>query len=386
MRLNVTQLNNQIKSIIEHHFEIVEVEGEISQVTYHHTGHIYFSIKDENSIINCVMWRSNVKSLKFRLETGIKVILYGGLNVYTPRGEYKLIVTKVVLSGVGDLQFGYEQLKKTLHQKGYFNKNKPLPKYPKNIAIITAIPSAALSDMLKIASKRWSLVKIFIYNSLMQGENAKYEIAQKIKQADKNNHEVIVIARGGGSLEDLWSFNTIEVADAIFNAKTPIISAIGHEVDVLISDYVADKRASTPSNAMEILLPDINEQLFMIEEMRKNLEIKIGNVIRKKSYDLENIKNLYKQNSISNQIKHKFEELKNLEKQMKFLMEHIFKYKSQKLINLKNNFEVLNPKNKERYGFVEITKNNKKIGLDSLNKGDIVVLSDTKNRLKAEIK
>ena len=427
MRLNVTELNNQIKTIVETHFELIEVEAEISQVTYHHTGHIYFSIKDENSMLNCAMWKSNVRNLKFRLEQGQKVIIYGALSVYTPRGEYKLIASKITPSGVGDLQFAYEQLKKELQNKGYFEKNKTLPKFPLNVAIITANPSAALSDMLKIASKRWPLVKFYIYNSLMQGENAKYDIAKNIELADTNNHEVIVIARGGGSLEDLWSFNTIEVAEAIYKSKTPIISAIGHEVDVMISDYVADIRASTPSNAMEILLPDINEHFFMIDEMFKNFEYKISNILHKKENELNNIKKLYKINSIESQFKMKFEELEVITRNFNAKIENIlqkkeidiikkeqFNQKIENLIdnknimlnrlqefeikikqivnkkeneieNLKKNFELSNPKNREKYGFVEITQNDKKIDLTNLKKDDIINISNTIKKLDAKI-
>ena len=429
MRLSVTQLNNQIKALVENHFELIEVEAEISQVTYHHTGHIYFSIKDENSMLNCAMWRSSVRNLKFKLEAGQKVIIYGALNVYTPRGEYKLIAHKITPSGVGDLQFAYEQLKKELQQKGYFDSSikKPLPKFPKNVAIITANPSAALSDMLKIASKRWPLVKFYIYNSLMQGENAKYDVARNIELADKNNHEVIVIARGGGSLEDLWSFNTIEVAEAIYKAKTPIISAIGHEVDVMISDYVADVRASTPSNAMEILLPDMNEHLFMIDEMMNNFNYKIAHILHKKENELNNIKKLYQINSIESQFKMKFEELEVLKRNFNSKIENILRKKeleipkkeefNQKieniinikqielsrlnefdnkierilnnkqtlLQNLKKSFEILNPENRDKEGFAQIRKNGKNIKLEELKKDDIIELNNTKTFLKAQI-
>jgi len=429
MRLSVTELNNQIKAIIENHFELIEVEAEISQVTYHHTGHIYFSIKDENSMLNCAMWKSSVRNLKFKLENGQKVIIYGALNVYTPRGEYKLIAQKITPSGVGDLQFAYEQLKKELLNKGYFapELKKSLPKFPTNVAIITANPSAALSDMLKIASKRWPLVKFYIYNSLMQGENAKFDVARNIELADKNNHEVIVIARGGGSLEDLWSFNTIEVAEAIYKAKTPIISAIGHEVDVMISDYVADMRASTPSNAMEILLPDINEHLFMLDDMIKNFDYKISHIIHKKENELNNIKKLYQINSIESQFKMKFEELAVLKKNFNSKLENILrkkeldipkkeefnkkieniiysknimlnrlenfdaqiervlKNKQNELRNLQNSFELSNPQKREKFGFVEITKNKQKVDLAELKKDDVINISNTKIKLDAKI-
>jgi exodeoxyribonuclease VII large subunit len=409
MRLSVTELNNQIKAIVESHFELIEVEAEISQVTYHHTGHIYFSIKDEGSTLNCAMWKSNANRLKFKLEAGQKVVIYGALSVYTPRGEYKLIASKITPAGVGDLQFAYEQLKKELLQKGYFNEEnkKILPKYPKKVAIITAIPSAALSDMLKIASKRWSLVKFYLYNSLMQGENAKFSVVENLKKADKENYDVIVIARGGGSLEDLWTFNTLEVANAIFEAKTPIISAIGHEVDVLISDYVADKRASTPSNAMEILLPDINEHFFMLDDLKKQFDNKISHILHKKEQELINLKKLYQINSIENEFKNKFEELrlikmqfnnkisstiernvimlnsmqKNFEQQIIYLINK----KENELNNLKNQYNLNNPEKKEKKGFVEISKNGKRVLLNELKKGDIIKLNDTKIQRSAII-
>ncbi len=385
MRLSVTQLNNQIKGIVESHFELVEVEAEISQVTYHHTGHIYFSIKDENSMLNCAMWKSNVKNLKFRLENGMKIIIYGALSVYTPRGEYKLIASKITPSGVGDLQLAYEQLKKELAKKGYFGKQKALPKFPKKVAIITAIPSAALSDMLKIASKRWPLIKFVIYNSLMQGENAKFDIANKIKIADKEGYDAIVIARGGGSLEDLWSFNTIEVAEAIFVAKTPIISAIGHEVDVMISDYVADVRASTPSNAMEILLPDMNEFMFMLDDFCKQFDAKINNLLHKKEEEIKNLLRMYKINSIEMRFQNKLKELELLKIQLNRGMEMLIDRKENMLDTLNKHFEILNPKNKEKRGFVEIIKENKRVGIEQLKKNDIITLSNLEYKKDAKV-
>ena len=428
MRLSVSQLNTQIKALVESHFEIVEVEGEISQVTYHHTGHIYFSIKDENSILNCAMWKSNANNLKIKLKQGDKVVVYGALSVYTPRGEYKLIAYKITPAGIGELQAAYEKLKQELLNKGYFDNKKPLPKYPTKVAIITSIPSAALSDMLKIASKRWPLVKFYLYNSLMQGENAKFDIVDKIQKADKKGYDVIVLARGGGSLEDLWSFNTIEVAEAIYQAKTPIISAIGHEVDVMISDFVADVRASTPSNAMEILLPDINEHLFMLNDIKTNFNHKIVVILRNKYQALQNLKKMYQHNSIEAKLNLKLEELHNIKRQFNLRTENIINRKKLYLIdkaefdnkienifrvkelqlrkidnfdmqiknilsnkenmlnNLKNSFEMLNPKNREKYGFAEITKDNKRVDLVDLKIDDIIEISNTKRRLKAQIK
>jgi exodeoxyribonuclease VII large subunit len=355
------------------------------------------------------MWKSNANRLKFKLEAGQKVVIYGALSVYTPRGEYKLIASKITPAGVGDLQFAYEQLKKELLQKGYFNEEnkKILPKYPKKVAIITAIPSAALSDMLKIASKRWPLIKFYLYNSLMQGENAKFDVVKNLKKADKKSYDAIVIARGGGSLEDLWTFNTLEVANAIFEAKTPIISAIGHEVDVFISDYVADKRASTPSNAMEILLPDINEHFFMLDDLKKQFDNKISHILHKKEQELINLKKLYQINSIENEFKNKFEELRLIKMQFKNKISsiidrnmimlndvqktfqqqisYLINKKENELNNLKNQYNLNNPEKKEKKGFVEISKNGKRVLLNELKKGDIIKLNDTKIQRSAII-
>ncbi len=429
-RLTVTELNNQIKSVVANYFNIVEIEGEVSQATYHNSGHLYFSLKDENSVINCIMWRSNLSKLKFKVEKGMKVILYGALNVYTPRGEYKLIANNILINGIGDLQVAYEQLKKELQEKGYFNKKREIKKFPKRVAIITSIPSAALSDMLKIASHRWPLVEFHLYNSLVQGEKAKFDIAKKIKLADSQNYDVIVIARGGGSLEDLWSFNTREVADAIFQAKTPIISAVGHEVDYLISDFVADMRASTPSNAMELLLPDKNEHLLLLDEIRNKLNSKIEQLLDRKEKELSTLKEMFQLNSIESKIELKKEELQNLQRsfnstienfiERKFLqlpdkrqfqnsietillkaenslkeadsdkfqykIENLLSQKEQQLKNLKEMFEHLNPKNRERDGIAEIVKNGKKVKLETLKVGDIVELSNTQKRVEVEVK
>jgi exodeoxyribonuclease VII large subunit len=273
--ISVTELNNQIKSILDSHFEVVLVKGEVSKVTYHTSGHLYFTLKDESSSINCAMWRSNLKKLKFELKSGDEVFVYGAVNLYVPRGEYKLIATDIEPVGVGALQIAFERLKEELLKLGYFDesKKKSIPKFPKRIAIITSETSAALQDMLRIAKKRWLLSKFYLFNVLVQGEGAAEDIARKIEIADNfkfddnRGFDLIIVGRGGGSKEDLWAFNERVVADAIFNAKTPIISAVGHEIDFLISDFVADKRAATPSNTIEIALPDKNEILMYIDEM-----------------------------------------------------------------------------------------------------------------------
>ena len=350
--ISVTQLNNHIKSILESHFEIVLVEGEVSKATYHSSGHLYFTIKDENSSINCAMWRNNLKRLKFKIKPGEKVLVYGAINLYVPRGEYKLIAQNITPSGIGALQLAYEQLKEELSKLGYFDEEnkKPLPRFPKKIAIVTSSTAAALQDMLRIATKRWRLTKFYLFDTLVQGEMAADDIARKIKLADEYRFEdgsgfdIIIVGRGGGSKEDLWPFNERVVADAIFMAKTPIISAVGHEVDYLISDFVADKRAATPSNAIEIALPEGNEMLMMIDEMINMMHYKMENILSKKQKQLLHLFEILKANSIEKKLFIKKEEIDILKNKFFNEMKAIFNIKENEIDLLKNEFESLSPK------------------------------------------
>ncbi|NPA50138.1 MAG: exodeoxyribonuclease VII large subunit, partial [Epsilonproteobacteria bacterium] len=282
--LKVSQLNAQLKALLESTFTNIMVEGEISTITYHSSGHLYFTIKDENASLKCVMWRSNVIKLPIRLKEGDHIVVSGNISLYSPRGEYQLIASKIEPFGKGILAIAFEELKKKLKEKGYFDesKKKKLPKFPKRVAVVTAKDSAALQDILKIAKKRWSLVEIIVVDTLVQGETAKYEIANAIKFADNLGCDIILVTRGGGSQEDLWAFNEEIVADAIYNASTPIVSAIGHEIDILISDFVADLRAPTPSGAAEMIFPDINEILFSLDELKENLNKRINSILAQK--------------------------------------------------------------------------------------------------------
>nr|WP_317404863.1 exodeoxyribonuclease VII large subunit [uncultured Helicobacter sp.] len=272
--LKVSELNTQIKAILEQTFLDVCVQGEISSVKVHTSGHIYLSIKDEHSSIKCVMFKGNTRGLKITLEVGQNVVILGSMSVYTQKGEYQILCKSITLAGVGELALAFENLKNKLQAKGYFESfhKKPMPKFPKRIALLTSATGAAKEDMLKVAQKRWENVHITLFDTLVQGENAKECIVANLALADsffgtKDGFDVIVLGRGGGSMEDMWAFNEECVAEAIYRAKTPIVSAVGHEVDVFISDFVADLRAPTPSAAMEMLLPDKFEFLRIIDEM-----------------------------------------------------------------------------------------------------------------------
>ena len=406
--VTVTELNIQIKTVLENTFEKVSVEGEVSNLTYHSSGHIYFSIKDKNSTIKCVLFRGNAKKLKFRLEQGIKVVCHGAISVYTPRGDYQLNCFNINIAGAGDLAFAFEQLKNKLEKKGYFDKSrkKSLPKIPKKIAIVTSKTGAAIEDMIRVANKRWPLVKIILINTIVQGDNAKYEIANNIKYADSLDCDVIIVGRGGGSIEDLWAFNEEIVADAIFMAKTPIVSAVGHEIDYLISDFVADIRAATPSASMEIVLPDKFEAFRFLDGLLEQLNYAKNRLLEQKI----NLFTYTKQTLFSNHIKTKIiiklneiEELKTkiqnlkasfLNKKsldIKLLFNSLFSNKNIFLQKKQHDLEIANqqllsnnPKNKLISHQAQIVKNNKPISLDTIKKDDIFELIDSKYILKAK--
>jgi len=283
--MTVSSLNTKIKSLLEATFMHIRVEGEIASVTYHQaSGHIYFSIKDDKSAIKCVMFRSNAQKLKFRLEKGEHIVVEGSVGVYTPRGEYQFYAVHIEPFGQGVLALAFEQLKEKLKQKGYFDKErkKAIPRFIHNIVLVTAKESAALHDMLKIIEKRWPLVSVTIVDTLVQGERAPAEIANALAYADSLNADVIVVGRGGGSVEDLWAYNEEIVADALFGLQTAVVSAVGHETDVVISDFVADLRAPTPSAAIEMLLPDKEELLFTLDEQAVRFAERIRQLLHHK--------------------------------------------------------------------------------------------------------
>jgi|GEM_PF-601756 len=288
--LSVTQLNHQLKGFIEPNFQNLLVKGEISRPVYHSSGHLYFILKDSGGVINGAMWRSYLKKVPVRFRGGEQVVVEGNISLYPPRGEYKIIATSILLlNRQGGLEEELERLKRELYQLGYFDKRwkKRIPPFPSKIAIITSKTGAALQDMLRIARHRWKLTKFYIIDALVQGPGAGVDIARKIAFADQLGVDLIVIGRGGGSREDLWAFNERVVADAIFKAKTPIISAVGHEIDYLISDFVADQRAATPSNSMEIALPDQNEILYYLDQLMEQLQKGITRILFQKREQID---------------------------------------------------------------------------------------------------
>ncbi len=293
--LSVSALNEQIKTLLETTFNHVFVEGELSRITFHNSGHIYFTLKDSSSTISAVMFRGNASKLKFQLKEGLKVILNGAITLYKPRGEYQINCFSIEPAGHGALALAYEQLKQKLSAQGYFEQSikKQLPKFPSRIALITSATSAALQDMLRVANTRYKLLEIDVYDVLVQGDSAAQAISNAIIVSDAKEYDIIVIGRGGGSIEDLWAFNEEIVADAIFRAKTPIVSAVGHEIDWVISDFVSDLRAPTPSAAMEMILPDTNELYMFLDSLQTQLLQTVSQKIFNKRQELNHLVSSY---------------------------------------------------------------------------------------------
>ena len=409
LTLSVSALNEQIKTLLETSFNHVFVEGELSRITFHNSGHIYFTLKDSSSTIRCVMFRGNASKLKFQLKEGLKVILNGAITLYKPRGEYQINCFSIEPAGHGALALAYEQLKQKLSSQGYFEQSikKQLPKFPSRIALITSATSAALQDMLRVANSRFRLLEIDVYDVLVQGQSSATDIANAIIVSDTKNYDIIVIGRGGGSIEDLWSFNEEIVADAIFRAKTPIISAVGHEIDWVISDFVSDLRAPTPSAAMEMILPDTNELYQYLDSLQTQFSQIISQKINSNEQDIRHLINSYSQHSIEKrltqkslevkQIKENFYQsisfkLQNLTKELEHVQvrfPHAINSKinvaQNQLLNFQKMLESNNPKFKSKRGFAQLSQNSNVIDIASLNVNDIFQVQSAKVSVSAKV-
>ena len=271
----VTQMNSYIKNMFRQDFVLnkVIVRGEISNCKYHTSGHIYFTLKDETGTIAAVLFAGNAKNVGFRLENGMKVNVSGRIDIYERDGRYQLYVNSVEAAGMGDLYRRFEQLKAELEEMGMFAQEykKPIPAFARKIGIVTASTGAAIQDIINISRRRNPYVQLILYPATVQGDEAKYSIVKGIRRLDSMGLDVIIAGRGGGSIEDLWAFNEECVARAIFDAATPIISAVGHETDFTIADFVADMRAPTPSAAAELAVADITGIEGAIEQYRSGL-------------------------------------------------------------------------------------------------------------------
>ena len=270
--LTVSQLTRYIKYKLDNDTNLQEVylKGEISNFKAHTRGHFYFTIKDEGSRINAVMFASSAKNVKFTPEDGMKILVKGKISVYEATGGYQIYVNEMTEDGVGNLYVAFEQLKKKLANEGLFSEShkKKIPRIPERVGVITASTGAAIRDIISTINRRFPLVEVILFPALVQGENAKEDIVRQIKRAEDYKLDVLIVGRGGGSIEDLWAFNEEIVARAIYDCPIPVISAVGHEIDFTIADFVADLRAPTPTGAAEIAVPDKKDISNYIEQLK----------------------------------------------------------------------------------------------------------------------
>jgi len=408
MMMDVSSLNTKIKSLLEATFMHIKVEGEIASITYHHaSGHLYFSIKDDKSSIKCVMFRSNAQKLKFRLEKGEHIVVEGSVGVYTPRGEYQFYAVQIEPFGKGALALAYEQLKSRLKERGYFeeSRKKPIPKSIQTIALVTAKESAAAHDMIKVIQKRYPLIGVTIIDTLVQGERAAGEIATALRYADSLGVDVVIVGRGGGSVEDLWSFNEEVVADAIYSMQTPVVSAVGHEVDVMISDFVADLRAPTPSAAIEMILPDTQELLYMLDEYTQRYNRRIEQILYHKQEQLRHQNDSLHQHSITRRLQRLGAEFAtlheeysrvmhyrlqnysslptqlyaNMQQQMRFVQRR----QRDKLQLLQQKYKSNNPKDGIKDGWGKLSIDGKRINISQIEEGIEFVVEDCHGKVSA---
>lgn len=389
--LSVSQINFYIKSIIENDgsLQFVLVTGEISNLTVlQRSGHIYLSLKDSNSVISAVMFAGNARRLKFRLENGMKVICRGRISVYEPSGRYQLYIEDMQPDGVGALTLAFEQLKKSLAQKGLFDNahKKPLPKFPKTIGVITSPTGAAVQDITNIIRRRFPSADIVLAPVLVQGESAPEQLVRAVNKFSASKiADVVIIGRGGGSAEDLWAFNDEQLAYAVYNCETPIISGVGHETDFTICDFVADVRASTPSAAAELAVPDRQELMSYYFKQKQYISAMLDRKIKTAQLRLENQQR--RMSASSPKLK-----AEQLEKQLSAKSEKLTRFmniyisdKENKLIAAKGKLDGLNPLNVLNRGYAIAEKDEKIItSSKQLKNGDdfTVILSDGKINAK----
>ncbi len=384
--ITVGQLNRYLKYKFDQDPNLNQVflKGEISNFKAHTRGHLYFTIKDETSRINAVMFYSQASKINFTPEDGMKVLVTGRISVYEATGGYQIYVDDMIQDGVGNLYIEYEKLKKKLASEGLFDasKKKKIPKFPETIGIITAPTGAAIKDILSTIRRRWPITKTILFPSLVQGASAAPEIVKQIKKAQEYDLDVLIVGRGGGSIEDLWCFNDEEVARAIYECKIPVISAVGHEIDFTIADYVADLRAPTPTGAAEMAVANQTDFYNYMRQINLRLNKSMQNYIKNNRERLDTLKNSYiLKNPISmyqikeqkfdtlyekfclvmkNLIQNEKTSLQNKIDKIPILTKHLLERNQNQYVSLLNKLEILNPLLTIKRGY-SITKKDDKV-------------------------
>ena len=411
--ISVNQLTRYIKYKIDNDINLNEVflRGEISNFKAHSRGHFYFTLKDEKSRISAIMFSSSTKNIKFVPQDGMKVLVTGKISVFETTGNYQIYVNEMLEDGVGNLYIAYEQLKKKLDEEGLFKTDhkKPIPKIPNRVGVVTAPTGAAIKDIISTIKRRWPLCEILLFPALVQGELAHETIVEQIKNADNYNLDTLIVGRGGGSIEDLWPFNEEDVARAIYNCNTPIISAVGHEVDFTIADFVADLRAPTPTGAAEMAVPQKSEVISLINQINIRLNKALINKININKKHLEEIKKHYiftnpisiyqakemSFDAILERLKYSLTNLihvkeKNYQRVTSSIIlqnpEILFDKKKNKYINILSKLETLSPLKTLQRGYSITKKDNKVItSIKNIKKGDNIKIEFNDGNINAKV-
>lgn len=411
--ISVTQLTRYIKYKIDNDVNLNEVflKGEISNFKAHSRGHFYFTLKDEGSRINAIMFSSATRSVKFVPQDGMKVLVTGKISVFEATGQYQIYVNEMLEDGIGNLYIAYEQLKKKLQEEGLFDEKykKPIPKIPNKVGVVTAPTGAAIKDIISTIKRRWPLTEIYLFPALVQGEEAKEDIVRQIEKADQFGLDTLIVGRGGGSIEDLWAFNEEIVARAIFDCKTPVISAVGHEIDFTIADFVADLRAPTPTGAAEMAVPQLSDVDKYLNQINIRLNNTIGNKIKQNKRKLADLmtSNIFKNPMIIYQTKEMifdnlFERLKHstinlvnlkskklIEIRSSYILKSPYKLldnKANKYLNLVSKLETLSPLLTLQRGYTMTKKDGKVVSnCKNLKKGDSIEVNFKDGKIDAEV-
>ncbi len=358
----VAQVNTYIKNMFTQDYLLraIFVKGEISNCKYHSTGHIYFTLKDAKGTIACVMFAGNRTGLSFKLEEGQMVVVGGTIDVYERDGKYQLYAKQIVLDGAGLLYEKFERLKKRLEEMGMFaaEYKQPIPKYVQTLGVVTAPTGAAVRDIITVAKRRNPYIRIILYPAIVQGENAAQSIVNGIRALEQQNVDVMIVGRGGGSIEDLWAFNEEVVAEAVFNCSVPIISAVGHETDTTIIDYVSDLRAPTPSAAAELAVYSYQQLVDKFLGYQQQLGIRMHQKINRQRSELEKLQMQMKYLSPTNQIQEKRTYCMELEEKLEARMKMNITMQKHRLALDIEKLKGLSPLDKlsKGYAFVEDSK------------------------------
>lgn len=356
----VGQVNKYIKNMFAQDFmlHLISIKGEVSNCKYHTSGHIYFTLKDKAGAMSAVMFAGNAKNMTFRMKDGDQVVVTGSVEVYEKMGTYQIYARQIELDGEGNLYLRFEQLKKELEEMGMFaaEYKRPIPKYAGKIGVVTAKTGAAIQDIRNISHRRNPYVQLILYPALVQGEGAAQSIVNGIHALDRMGLDIIIIGRGGGSIEDLWAFNEEIVARAIFECNTPVISAVGHETDWTIADFVSDRRAPTPSAAAELAVFDHRQMTDHLSNIKKRMDSNLSGKIEFYRERLSHIKTRVSYLSPANRLNENRKRLADLEERLLLLMQQQIKDKRQKLIMLSTRLDADSPVKKLSQGYAYVSK------------------------------